>query len=427
MFLGFLVMSQAIAIIDPQAPGTQIELAATGQLITIESVFRPGGAQAVIAAVKALVEATEIDVSTDAGRKAAGRLRDKISGSKAALDSAGKDLKAAYQRQIDPIDAERKAIRDQLDALRDQVDAPLVAYKNREAKRAAAHEAAIAEMLDHGPLDTSAQVAARLAALPALAARDWEEFELRAARTLRLETAALTEKLAEITAAEAAKAERERLAAEAKRVEAERLEQERIAREAEIARQAAERAQQEAEAKAEAERLAVLRETKRREEAAAKAAADALRQEQERAAAILRQQQEAAAAVQDQQRKAVEAEQRRAAEAERKAAEELAAAAAREAAQRARAAAAEQQAQAAREQAQRDADAAVEAERQRVAAAAEAEYAAAQERLKDREHRRVVNTEAMTDIIAAGVPDKAARAVVAAISKGTVRHVVIKY
>lgn len=411
---------QAVAIINSPTSGTQIELAATGQLITIESVFRPGGAQSVIAAVKALVEATEIDVSTDAGRKAAGRLRDKISSSKAALDSAGKDLKAAYQRQIDPIDAERKVIRDQLDALRDQVDAPLVAYKNREAKRAAAHEAAIAELLDHGPLDTSAQIEARLAALPALAARNWEEFDLRAARTLRLETAALTEKLAEIAAAEAAKAEKDRVEAEAKRAEAERLEQERVAREAEIARRAAERAQQEAEAKAEAERLAILQETKRREEAAAKAAAEALRQEQERAAAILRRQQEAAAAAQEQQRKAAEAEQLRAAEAERKAAEELAAAAAREAA-------AEQRARVAREQAQRDADAAVEAERQRVAAAAEAERAAARAREEDREHRRIVNTEALTDIIAAGVPDKAARAVVAAIAKGTIRHVVIRY
>ncbi len=86
-------------------------------------------------------------------------------------------------------------------------------------------------------------------------------------------------------------------------------------------------------------------------------------------------------------------------------------------------------------QAKKDADeraeqAAIEAtqrERRRQAEAAQAEADAQAAREADREHRGVVNREALADLVAAGIPTEMAKLAVSAIAQSMVRHTRITY
>lgn len=177
--------------------------------------------------------------------------------------------------------------------------------------------------------------------------------------------------------------EHDRLAEEKRQADL-RVQQER---EAEIARQAEEKARREAEEKAEAERQAAMR-----RELEAKLAAE--RAEQQR-----------------------EAAEQRAKDAEARAVREKA-----EAEERARQAAIEAEANA-----KRAAEEAAAAERRRQEQEAEAKAAEERRRAADTAHRAMVNREALDDLMATGLNEEQAKAVVCAIVKKQVRHVAIQY
>ncbi|MGR2662427.1 hypothetical protein ACUXVY_12620 [Chromobacterium haemolyticum] len=177
--------------------------------------------------------------------------------------------------------------------------------------------------------------------------------------------------------------EHDRLAEEKRQAEL-RAQQER---EAEIARQAEERARREAEEKAEAERQEAMR-----RELEAKLAAE--RAEQER-----------------------EAAEQRAKDAEARAVREKA-----EAEDRAKQAAIEAEAKA-----KRAAEEAAAAERRRQEQEVEAKAAEERRRAADTAHRAMVNREALDDLMATGLNEEQAKAVVCAIVKKQVRHVAIQY
>jgi len=75
------------------------------------------------------------DLSTAAGRKDIRSLAHKISKSKTALDKAGMELTEANRKAIDKVNAERKGMRERLDALRDKIRKPVEDFEAAEEKR----------------------------------------------------------------------------------------------------------------------------------------------------------------------------------------------------------------------------------------------------------------------------------------------------
>lgn len=315
------------------------------------------------------------DLTTEKGRKAITSLAYKVARTKTAIDDAGKKLNEEARARINAVDESRREIRNQLDALKDEVRAPLTAWEEAEAvreERAKAELASIREAARVEFTDSADDVRQRLDALGAMtidtvlhgesagiasAARSDAIAALQAAheRLTREE-----QERAELERLRAAEAERERLEAEKlaaaqeeeRRAAAEKLEAERLA---EIERQAEERAKEAAERKAQEER-----------EAADRAHAEALA-----------------------------AERKRAEEAERAA------------------------------QAERDRAAREEAER---TAAAEQEAAATRAREADRAHRGKIMGAAKEAIMEHGsVPEAAAKAIVLAIAAGSVPNVSMSF
>lgn len=83
------------------------------------------------------------DVTTKKGRDAIASQAYKVSKSKAAVDNHGKDLVAGIKAQAAAIDRDRKAWRDQCDALRDEIRKPLDDWEQAENDRVAKHQAVI--------------------------------------------------------------------------------------------------------------------------------------------------------------------------------------------------------------------------------------------------------------------------------------------
>lgn len=227
------------------------------QALTPAIVFAPGGVETLIAKVEAEVRATPRDITTAEGREAVKSLAYKVARSKTALDEMGKELVAGIKAQSAAIDAERRTIRDRLDALKEEVRGPLTAWETAEADRVAGHENSLVTLIESPRLlspATADHIRTRIASVRDLCKRDWQEFHERA-------EAAATDAIAALEATLALVEQQERDAAELaelRRLKADREEADRIAA---AAAQAAEKARQEAEQKAardaaEAERVA---------------------------------------------------------------------------------------------------------------------------------------------------------------------------
>ena len=216
-------------------------------------VFATGGVRALLDKIEREVRAVRTDISTPAGRDQVRSLAYKVARSKTALDAMGKGLTDEWRARTDAVNAERRAIRDRLDALAEQVRKPLTEWEDAEKARVAGHERALAEMVEapgYGATETAAELELRLSYLRSYPARDWREFAQRAADTLAAEIERTERLLAAARKREAEAAELARLRAE----EAERARQEaarlQAEREARIAAEAAERAQRQAEERA---------------------------------------------------------------------------------------------------------------------------------------------------------------------------------
>jgi hypothetical protein len=340
----------------------------------IPALFAPGGLDALLSQLDADARSIVPDVSTKKGRDTIRSTAAKIAKTKTYLDGLGKDLTANLKRQTAAVDVERKAMRDRLDALKDDVRRPLTEWEQAEESRVAGHRERIADLVhaaSYSPESASSELSAALARIESVElGPQWEEFEAEAARAKDSAVATLRAAIETAKRREAEQAELVRLRAEA-------AERERQEREGRIAAEAAERAKAEAEC--------IAREAA--EEVERKAQAERLRAENER----------------------LQAERDRA-EAERRAIE------------------AEQHAKQAAEDAERRVQQAAEQERAR--AKAEAEHVAAEtaKRAADREHRARINTEAATALVAsAGVSLDQARAIVTAIARGAIPAVGISY
>jgi hypothetical protein len=298
---------------EPQEPSTALALPDTPILVAAFSA--PEKMEAILTRIETEVRAVAPDLSTATSRKAIASLAFKVARSKTALDEVGKEITEDARKQIDTVNAKRRDIRDRLDALKNEVRAPLDQWEAAEVARVADLEDRLRDFTDDLPgLDAPSaeieKVIEEITSIPVDAS--WQEFEGRAAAAKQGTLNVLQDLLAKAEAREAERAELERLRAEA------------------AAREAAEQARLRAErAKAEAERIerekaeAAERAAKAAEERAAREAEAAARAAAEREAALERQLAEAKAreeAAAARERERIAAEQAKA-EAERRARE----------------------------------------------------------------------------------------------------------
>lgn len=204
------------------------------------------------------------DVTTAKGRKEIASLAYRVSQTKSYLDGLGKDLVADLKEIPKLIDANRKTVRDRLDALRDKARQPFTEWEEEQERIKAEEQARIKAEEDRKRFESDHEIALLM---------------------------------------------NEKHDREAKE-KAEESERQRIAHEEELKRQAAEQAKREAEEKAAAELAAAK---KREEDAiAARAQAELLaKQAQERAEQEAK---DAAAKAEAEKKAAIEAEQRKAQE-----------------------------------------------------------------------------------------------------------------
>jgi len=263
--------------------------------------------------VRAHVSAFVPDTSTAKGRSEIASMAFKVTRSKTAIDAAGKKLNEDARARINAVDAQRRKIREELDALADEVRRPLTEWETAEKARAAKVKETRENVIGLGnssPHETAQDIRDRIDQIAEIALTGailGDEYDQTVAdRDASL--ARLHDQLARAMKYEADQAELARLRADAEareiadreRIERERLVKEAAEREARekaeyeanVRREAdaAERAQKEAldrearaieNARIEAERAAAERVAKAEAEAA-KVKADAERAERER-------------------------------------------------------------------------------------------------------------------------------------------------
>lgn len=211
------------------------------------------------------------DTSTERGRKEIASMAYKVTRSKTAIDDAGKKLNEEARAKINAVDAQRRKIREELEALAAEVRQPLTDWEEAEdaRKEAAANDLRkIADMSVVSVEDTAASIKARWDVLNQMILR--EDVHLDGIEHARASMEAALDKLEEARAraqqSEDDQRELARLREEAeKRAAAEREEQERKAREEAEAKR-------KADAEAEQKRRELLAAEKAKLEAAQEAA-----------------------------------------------------------------------------------------------------------------------------------------------------------
>lgn len=161
------------------------------------------GLDPVIEKIKAQVRAEVLDVSTEDGRRRIGALARQIGSAKMALKDMAMELTEDWRAKTKAVTSERTRMEAELDALRDEVKAPLDEYKEREDARLKAHENALisiegyARLVDADDEMSSETIQNHMnAAAAEHANRDWQEFKARADRTIEEVLDRLTKKRA---------------------------------------------------------------------------------------------------------------------------------------------------------------------------------------------------------------------------------------
>ena len=230
------------------------------QLVVIEpttavALFTEGeGVEAMLADIRKQATSLVPDLSTAKGRKEIASIAFSVAKTKTYLDGFGKELTDKYKEIPKRIDANRKLIRDYLDALKDEVRAPLTQYEAAEEARVAALQSRLARLNELG---SSASIEIAAADLQVMLQEveqnalddSWKELLPQATVAKELATKRLGEALAARQKYEAEQAELEQL--RQKQAEQDRIDRERL-----IAEQAAEQARREEENRQRLEREA---------------------------------------------------------------------------------------------------------------------------------------------------------------------------
>ena len=380
------------------------------QVITIDdisaangpAIYVTGGLNQFLQAVTAEVTAEVPDLTTRKGRERIASLAAKVSKSKTAVEKPGRDYLKRLKEMPKVVEAELREFVTKMDALRDATRQPLTDGEWAEDARVDAHNEGIQRLKDlavFAETPTAASVAQVIADLELVPLDDsWQEFLPEAAQVKDRSLATLRALLADRTKHEAE-------LAEIAKFNAEKSQREQAERDAEIARQAVERAQLEAEQKAEAERQAAARreqELKDQAEAQQRAAAQKIREAEAEAE---RQRLQIQLQAEQAERQKLQAEQDRIAAEQR--------------AEQQRIAAEKRQAEA--------------VEQARLAEVERADKAAAeilrQQELRaaDTAHKASINRAALEAFIAGGMPEDCARQAVTLIAQRKIPNISIQY
>lgn len=129
--------------------------------------------------VKKDAKALEADVSTPQGRDAIKSMAYKVSRSKTALDTLGKEYTEGVRKKIEAVNEKRALIRTELDALRDEVRAPLTKWETKEQERVNALQDRLQRMADYEKWQSSQltqhQIDEKIQELNKLAQHDWQD------------------------------------------------------------------------------------------------------------------------------------------------------------------------------------------------------------------------------------------------------------
>lgn len=202
------------------------------QETALEVYSKPSGLEPWLDKIRAEVAGHVPDMSTKKGREAIASLAFRVRKVKTALDGMGKQLVDDLKDVPKRIDAERKRMRDTLDALAEEVRAPLTEWEAAEEARQQRHQQAIEWFRlradEHRDLD-AAELRATIEQVNARAVDvSWEEYEAEAHRVKARALDALAQALVAREKLDAEQAELARLrAAEVEREQKER--EERIA------------------------------------------------------------------------------------------------------------------------------------------------------------------------------------------------------
>ena len=218
------------------------------ELIKVETlnaatVFASGGMAPVIETIRKRISDEVPDVETAGGRKRIASNAHEVARSKVALDNMGKALTDDLNRQLAPINQERKKARDALDELKAEIRKPLTEWEDAEEERVRALKErirSIYSMADAVDLDGEERDASTLekslVLLKGIEIDDtFEEFIADAAKTKDSAVIMLEVSITKRKKWEADQAELDRL----KKAAAEKAQQDR---DAEIAREAAAKA-----------------------------------------------------------------------------------------------------------------------------------------------------------------------------------------
>lgn len=339
------------------------------------ALFTEGdGINAMLADIRKKASSLVPDVTTAKGRKEIASVAYAVTKTKTYLDGLGKDLTAKYKEIPARIDANRKLIRDTLDALKEEVRAPLTKFEEAETTRVAELQARLTRIKAfHAAASTECVAADLQAMLLEVKQTDlddtWQELLPQATVAKELAVKRLSETLAARKKYEAEQEELEEL--RKKQAEQDRIDRERL-----IAEQAAESARIQEEDRQRLER-----------EAAQHREQEALRQTQ--------------IAIEREAQARCDAE---AAELARQQAEDNAALQAEEAATRA-----------------------AEQERQHIADEQRLKDEDDARRLADRDHRGRIHSSIMMDLMGLGIEEDKAVTLITHIAKSQIAHLRINY
>ena len=184
---------------------------------------QPDGLQSVIDQItsQAIEQAQDLDAATATSRKKLASIAYSVAQAKTAIDSTGKDLVADAKAKIKIVDNNRKAVRDQLDNLRDQIRRPVTEFEEAEKAKQAEIQALSDRLFnlsstvgEYGVRLTAQQLRERLQQVADLTAGDVpENIKTQAAAVQK----SLEESIATAEEYEAQQAEIERLPPENRR------------------------------------------------------------------------------------------------------------------------------------------------------------------------------------------------------------------
>ena len=295
------------------------------QLVVIEpttavALFTEGqGIAELLADIRQKATSLVPDITTAKGRKEIASIAHAVARTKTYLDGLGKEQTDKFKEIPKRIDANRKQIRDTLDALKDEVRAPLTQYEAAEEARVAALQSRLARLNELG---SSASIEIAAADLQVMLQEveqnamddSWQELLPQATVAKELAAKRLGDALAARQKYEAEQAELEELRqkqAEQERIDRERLIAEQAAEQARLKEEERQRLEREAAQHREQEAQRQAQAAREREEQARRDAEAAKLARQQAEANAARQAEEAATRAAEQERQRIELEQTR--------------------------------------------------------------------------------------------------------------------